>query len=251
MSAHYDSYDYSSYWQGREYEHESEAYAIKSFLSKIKKIDKALEIGGGFGRLLPLYVFRAKRVSFTEASAKLLSQAKKTHKFKNVEFIQSTLENLPKKLKRRSFDLIVMIRVIHHLPDSDSTFNTIEKLAANNGYLILEFANKMHFKNVIVHLLKKDFAFFRNRETTDIRSSKSKKDKTIPFLNFHPSLIKSELEKHNFKIVETRSVSNIRSPFLKKYLQKEILLEIEKFLQKPLSYLYFGPSIFILARKKG
>lgn len=251
MSAHYDSYDYTSYWKGREYEHESEVVAVKELLSRIKKIDKALEIGGGFGRLLPTYVYRTKKVIFTEPSKKLLFQAQKTHNFKNVDFLQSTIENLPERLKKGSFDLILMVRVIHHLTNPDKTFEVLEKLASKDGYLILEFANKIHFKNIIQHLIKKDFGFLRNKELADIRSLQSKKQKTIPFVNYHPSLIKEELEKHGFKIIETRSVSNIRSPFLKKYLQKDVLLEIERTLQKPLSYLYFGPSIFILAKKRG
>jgi hypothetical protein len=116
---------------------------------------------------------------------------------------------------------------------------------------VLEFANKVHFKNVIEHLIKKDFGFIKNKETIDIRSAKSKKKKTIAFLNYHPNLIQEMLEKHNFEVIETRSVSNIRSTYVKERLPKNALLEIEKLLQKPLSYIYFGPSIFVLAKKKG
>ncbi|CAN5327847.1 hypothetical protein BH10PAT1_BH10PAT1_3720 [soil metagenome] len=252
MPAYYDSYDYSSYWNGREYEHESEVIAIRELLKKIRSVDKALEIGGGFGRLLPFYVYRTKSTTLTEPSSQLLSLAKKNlSRYKNVKFIQSTLENIVKKTKKRSFGLVLMVRVMHHMESADKTFAEIEELVTDNGYFILEFANKIHFKNVIEHFWKKDFGFINNKETIDIRSAKSKKKKTILFVNYHPSLIKETLAKHGFEIIETRSVSNIRSVFMKKHLPKTFLLEIERYLQIPLSYIYFGPSIFVLAKKRG
>ena len=62
MPATYDNYDYPAYWKGREYEHSSEFLAIKEILLKIPKVDRSIEIGAGFGRLLPIYQFRVKRL---------------------------------------------------------------------------------------------------------------------------------------------------------------------------------------------
>ena len=101
------------------------------------------------------------------------------------------------------------------------------------------------------HVLKGDIKYILNKEMIDVRSAKSKKNKTISFFNYHPSLIKETLKKYNLEVIETRSVSNIRNPFLKKHLPKNVLLSIEKLIQKPLSTIYFGPSIFVLAQKRG
>lgn len=84
-----------------------------------------------------------------------------------------------------------------------------------------------------------------------MRSEKSKLAKTLPFLNHHPRVIKEALKKYGFEIIEKRSVSNIRSPYTKKHIPISVLLWVEKILQIPLSYLNFGPSIFVLARKRG
>ena len=62
MPAAYDSFDYPSYWEGREYEHNSELIALRRLISLIPKIDTLLEIGAGFGRLTPEYLYRAKRI---------------------------------------------------------------------------------------------------------------------------------------------------------------------------------------------
>jgi hypothetical protein len=143
-----------------------------------------------------------------------------------------------------------MIRVMHHLKDPKEAFKAIDHLLAPNGYVIVEFANKLHGKKILKNFLKGNFTFPLEIFPTDIRSKKNKKKGTLPFLNFHPDTIIEEMEKLSFKIKSTRSVSNIRSSFFKTNLPIDLLLQIERNIQVPLSKLNFGPSIFILAQKK-
>lgn len=252
MGAAYDSYDYPAYWKEREYEHESEVFALRSFLAKIPRINKVIEIGGGYGRLTPTYLYRAKTATLTDPSAKLLSLARSQLKdYQNVRFTQTSLENLKNKFRGGSFDVALMIRVLHHLPDLEGTISSVEHILSQEGYFIFEFANKIHAKAILTHLLRRDFGFLNDTTPIDIRSKKSILAKTLPFLNYHPKTIKEILAKYNFEIIEKRSVSNIRNPLIKKHIPISLLLWAEKLLQRPLSYLNFGPSIFILAQKKG
>jgi len=250
MSAAYDTYDYISYWRGREYEHKSEVVAIKSFLQKIKRIKTILEIGAGFGRLAPLYSFRAKKIILSDPSSKTLKIARETFRNrKNFKFIHSSIENLPSKIRASSIDLIVMVRVIHHIKDVDTAFKIIHRTLSPNGYLIFEFANKKNIKSTLKELFKGNFSFIEDTATKDIRSIKSIKRGTLPFLNYHPDKIKELLSEYGFSVIEERSVSNIRSMFLKKLFATDILIAVEKLLQIPFSFVDFGPSIFILAKK--
>ncbi|HEX6977415.1 MAG TPA: class I SAM-dependent methyltransferase [Patescibacteria group bacterium] len=252
MGAAYDSYDYLSYWNERKYEHESEVYALRCFLDRIPKIAKAIELGGGFGRLAPYYLFRAKTVTLTDPSAKLLSIARKQlSAYSNMKYVQTSLENAKNKFRKGSFDLVLTVRVLHHIPNVSEAFDIIEYLVEPNGHVIFEFANKMHGKAVISHLLKGDFKFLNDTNSIDVRSAESIKAKTLPFLNHHPKAIEDELSKHGFEVVQKRSVSNIRSVSAKKHIPISVLLWVEKLVQIPFAYLNFGPSIFILARKKG
>lgn len=252
MPAAYDNYDYPSYWNNRDYEHGSEMEAIKTLLENIPEIKKIIEIGGGFGRLIPSYSFRVKKIFITDPSAKLLSLARKNNKdSKKIKFVQSTLENIPNVVKQKNFDLALMVRVLHHIEDIDSAFETIHKLLDKNGYFILEFANKRHIKATMRHLMCGDITYPMEIHPVDIRSKKSKKAKTLPFINFHPDQIIQCLGNAGFDIIQTLSVSNIRSTFLKRTFPLKFLLDIEKLLQKPLSGIKFGPSVFVLARKKG
>lgn len=252
MPAAYDSYDYPSYWIGRDYEHFSEFYAIRGLLKRIPKISKAIEIGGGYGRLIPAYDFRVKKILLTDPSVKLISEAKKRYfRNKKVEYLQSKVENLKSKKRAGSFDLALMIRVLHHIHDIDEAFDIISNLLKRDGYFILEFPNKSHLKAILVNIFKGNLTYPLNIFPVDIRSKKSIKKKTLPFVNYHPDYIIEKLKQHGFETIEVRSVSNIRSPLIKKLFPLNILLDLEKYLQEKLARIHFGPSFFILSRKRG
>jgi len=252
MPAAYDKYDYTSYWKGREYEHDSEVIAIRAFLEQIPEIGRVLELGGGFGRHVPNYIYRAKKAVLTDPSAKNLSIARQNlGHYKNLTIKQIKLENAPDKFRNGSFDLVIMIRVLHHIEDIDQAFSIIAGLLDTNGYLVLEFANKVHFKSAVINLFRGNFDFFSSTSSIDRRSQRMVNKGTLPFINYHPDVVRTALEKYGLNVVERRSVSNIRSPFLKKYLPESFMLYIEKFLQIALAYVNFGPSIFVLARKRG
>ncbi len=252
MAAAYDTYDYLSYWLGRGYEHKSEVFAIREFLAKIKKIKTILEIGAGFGRLVPSYSFRAKKVIISDPSSKLLKIARETYKDKEkYKFIHSSLENLPQKLRPKSVDLAVLVRVMHHLKDLDLAFSAIKRVLSDRGYLILEFPNKRNLKRTFQEMIVGNFTYPLDIFPADLRSAKSLKKKFLPFFNYHPDKIKDLLREHDFEVLEVRSVSNMRSGPIKKIFSPDTLLFIEKMFQRPLSFLYFGPSIFVLTRKRG
>ena len=250
MAAAYDTYDYPSYWENREYEHASETLILKCFLAKIPQIKTLLDLGAGFGRLTPVYIFRAKKTILSDPSAKLLKIARKKYQGKSVRFIQSSLENLPQRVRGKSIDLILLVRVLHHIQEPEKAIIIINKLLKKNGYLILEFANKSHFKALVHEIFKGNLTFPLDIFPKDLSKKKRKKKKTLPFVNYHPDAIIEMLESNGFEILEKRSASNVRSVLLKRLLPLEFLLTLERKLQKPFGTINFGPSIFILAKKK-
>jgi len=252
MSAAYDSYNYQSYWKGRDYEHESEVFAIESFLKKIPREIDIIDIGCGFGRLAPLYLGKANSVLLADSSKKCLSEAKDSFGGDpRIKFLLTNAQNLPNKIGGRKFDLALVVRVVHHVEDLDSIISSANKVLKKNGYLILEFANKLHIKAVINNFIKGNLTFPLEILPTDKRTKKNKKKACIPFLNFHPDYVKKVLEQNKFKILEKRSVSNVRSKSVKKYLPHFVMTAFERTVQKSFAKLYFGPSMFVLARKVG
>lgn len=250
MPAAYDNYDYPSYWTNRDYEHKSEVVALKAFLTKIAKLETVAEIGAGFGRLTPLYSYRARKVYLVDPSAKTLAIARKTFSSdKRIHFIQSTLENTPTTLKTKKFDLILTVRVMHHIPDVEEAIKTLASKLNDGGFLIIEFANKIHLKSTIAHFIKGDFTFPIDITTIDRRSKRMKDKGTISFVNHHPDVIFESLRTNGFDIKEVRSVSNLRNHLAKELIPIDGLIAIESLVQRPMGKLLIGPSIFVLAQK--
>ncbi len=58
------NYDYTKYWVGRDYENASEFIALERLLPhNYDENKKVIDVGGGFGRLLP--IFKKRLVLFT------------------------------------------------------------------------------------------------------------------------------------------------------------------------------------------
>jgi len=176
---------------------------------------------------------------------------RKHSKLKDVEFIQSKLQSLEARPGFRNFDLAIMVRVLHHIEDIDKAFKIINKLLSKRGYFILEFPNKNNLKASIRNIFKGNLTYPINIFPLDIRSKKHIKKGTLPFINYHPDQIIEKLKENDFEILEVRSVSNIRSTFAKRFFTVHTLIDLESLLQLPFAKIYFGPSFFVLARKRG
>ena len=86
-------------------------------------------------------------------------------------------------------------------------------------------------------------------QPVDIRSAENRKDDEIAFVNHNPKTVIKQLAHAGFTVEKTLSVSNLRSPSLKKIVPESLMLTLEKAMQKPLAKTYFGPSTFMLIKK--
>jgi len=231
------TYDYTKYWEGRDYENASEITALAKMLPKKGK--QVLDVGGGFGRLIPVYKERFKEFVIFDQSRKVLLQAKEHAKFLGVD-IKTQEGDLYKlsQYKLGKFDCVVMVRVAHHLDDLGKALHEISEMLNPGGVFILEFANKLHVKSAVRNAARLNFGYFK----TDPISRASK---DVTFLNFHPAFVEKLLKKNSLKVVGKLSVSNFRNDAAKKTLSKDSLLILENLLQKPFGFINFGPSIFV------
>lgn len=241
MAAFYDDphFFYDKYWQTRQYEHQSEVLAIRRLLKKIH-VEMAADIGGGYGRLVPTLSQFSNEITLVEPSAKQRQLVKD-----KLKIINGTSEQT--KLPVSSQDLVSIIRVFHHLPQPQSTLKEIQRVLKPHGLLLLEFANSVHFKARLKSLVTGKPIL---KAPIDIRRPTNIRHNTIPFVNHHPATITKLLTQSHFKVLRILSVSNFRSPLLKRIIPLPILLSLEYLAQSLLSGLYFGPSIFVLAKKK-
>lgn len=238
------SHNYLRYWDGRDYENAAEQMAISRLL-KGKHFRHAVDIGGGYGRLCIFLEAYADKVTLAEPSQQQLDIAKDFLK-DHPEIDRKLMQADDLKFKEGSIDLFTMIRVMHHLPDPSNEFRELARSLSDDGFLILEVANYAHGRNRVKHMLKGQRL---PKEPVDIRSDKNKTKEEIAFVNHNPKTVQKQLAHAGLKVVKTLSVSNLRSPALKKLVPKSAMLQVEKVLQPTLAKSYFGPSVFFLVKK--
>ena len=234
-------HNYLHYWDHRQYEHDSEEIAIRRLL-RGKEFKHAVDVGGGYGRIDPILKDFSERVTLAEPSSQQLDIAKDFLKGKKgIDMVLAQADKLP--FDDESVDLVTVVRVIHHLPDPTEEFAEIARVLKPGGYLFIEFANYANFKNRVKHVIK---GKRMPHEPVDIRTHES----DIPFVNHNPRTVRKQLAHVGLQVEQTLSVSNLRSPALKKVFSKNTLLAIEKGVQGPLAKSYFGPSTVYLLRKR-
>lgn len=238
------THNYLKYWEGRDYENEAEEMAIKRLL-KGKHFKNAADIGGGYGRLCLLLEKYSDKVTLTDPSQQQLdigAMYLKDHPEIDRKIMQ--IEDL--KFKDGSLDLLTMIRVMHHLPDPTAGLEEISRVLSKDGYAIIEVANYMHGRNRLKHFLKGQKM---PTEPVSLRPVAKNGKNDIPFVNHNPHTVIKQLAHAGLKVDKVLSVSNLRSPGLKKVMPKSAMLAVEKIMQPTLANSFFGPSIFFLVKK--
>ena len=96
-----------------------------------------LDFGGGTGLLTLPLAKQAKFVTLVDISEKMLEQARlkaERQEIKNIQFLE---QNLLTKSLEQEFDLIVVCRVLHHMPDLDESLSLFHQHLRENGQLLL------------------------------------------------------------------------------------------------------------------
>ena len=243
-STSYENYNYMTFWDGRTYENEADEIAISRLFSFIRIPHKKLiDIGSGGGRLADLYADIWEEFVLMDNSQKQISVAKNNIiKSEKAIFSVGTIENI--SFPESTFDTALCIRTFHYIDDPRHAIEEVYRILKPQGYFILEIPNKIHFKNRFKSLFKGKNNPYTSEESINIATNSK-----IKFLNHNPKTIVKLLKSSNFEIIEILSVSNFRIGFLKNIMPPIVLIKLEKMSQKTLATLWFGPSIYFLARK--
>jgi len=249
-----EEFDYQRYWQNRVYEDLSEKDVLATFFQKIEKefsLSRArlLDVGAGFGRLASFYLPLVKEAVLVEPSFRLRQAAKeKLKKFTNYRLVGATIEAA--RLGEEKFDVVLMIRVFHHLFSPRLAIRRIKKTLKPGGFFILEFPNKLHARNLLRLIFSGRTGEIFSLRREDKRSAANIQKGSIPFFNYHPRWVIDLLRKEGFGVGAPVSVSNWRAIFFKKLFSPSTLLRLEKATRPLFSCFNFGPSIFLLCQKE-
>jgi SAM-dependent methyltransferase len=244
LANQYDrGYDYTSYWQDRDYENAAEKVALRALLQG-QRFRHAADIGGGFGRLCPLLAEYATQVTLAEPSRTQLDKAEEWLDGTGIERLQMQADALA--FGDKSLDLVTMVRVMHHIPQPAAEFAEIHRVLADDGWFIVEVANYGHIVNRLKHLRRRERL---PAEPVSILTNVEHGDDSIAFVNHNVSTVVRQLAGAGFTLDAKLSVSNLRGRRVKRLVPTRVLVGVEKALQRPLARFDFGPSIFLKLRK--
>ncbi len=229
-------YEGSSYktdfWegQGREFEDLTERHALRRLLPATG--NTLIEVGAGFGRLADLYA-RFENVVLVDYSTSLLAEAR--NRFGDdprYQFVAANVYNLP--FVADLADVMVMIRVAHHLQAVDVALSEIHRVLGGGRTFIMEFANKRNAKSIARYLLRKQSWSPFDPSPFEF----------VPLnFDFHPGWMRQQLQQAGFTTTEELAISNFRVPALKKRVSPKLLARIDNAIAGPGAVLKFSPSI--------
>lgn len=184
----YEGIEYKEFWisDSRKKLNLLERELIRKLIPK--KGRRIIDLGSGFGRLADCYIDRFDQVVLLDGSMSLLRQAKNDFK-KRATYIAADINNIP--FAASSFDCILMMRVFHHIENSERLIQSFNRIMINGGTLIFNYSNKLNPNYMLRWMRGKTTGNPFTQDTVGIGST---------FIQHHPHAVSSMLAKNGFHI---------------------------------------------------
>jgi len=124
--------------------------SIKSYFTEkiaqyISPDQKVLDVGCGNGVFLPILSPKCRRLVGVDISSDMLNDASDTIaklKCNNISLVHSSVEDMP--FETCEFDLIVIVDVLHHLPEPKVALSEIKRVLKPGGRVLVFEPNKLN-----------------------------------------------------------------------------------------------------------
>ncbi|MDA4125267.1 MAG: class I SAM-dependent methyltransferase [Thaumarchaeota archaeon] len=132
--ANYEKYDYRQVWAGKRLEDAAQKHIISSWLTPA---ERCLELGCGFGRITQILEPTFRDIFALEYTPRNLTIAKQ--RLKKTNLARADISRIP--ARDSSFDCVVMIRVIHLLPDPTAVLREVARVSKDGATVIISMPN--------------------------------------------------------------------------------------------------------------
>lgn len=161
----YEDVDYREYWadpaQTRQdaLEHELIADLLPQRGARI------IDVGGGYGRLAPVYLDRFESAVLYDGSMSLLRRAREALG-ERITLVAGDVTRLP--FSAGAFDAVLNIRVLNHIGNVGDAVAELGRVMARGGTLVFSYHNKRNARRVATYLGGKDVPSPFSRESAEV-----------------------------------------------------------------------------------
>ncbi len=228
----------TEFWgRGREYEDAVERVALRYLLPPTGH--RLIEIGGGYGRLIPLYSGYDEVVLFDYALSQLRQGQElwgDTGPGGRPRYIYVAGDFYKFPFAPGLFDAVTMVRAIHHAADAPAVLRGVGRILAPGGSFVLEFANKRHLKAILRYLVRRQEWSPFDREPVEFVELN---------FDFHPTWMQEQLVEAGLRVRKLRTVSHFRLDQLKRAVPTGLLVALDRLLQPTGALWQLTPSVFV------
>jgi ubiquinone/menaquinone biosynthesis C-methylase UbiE len=141
----YENADYEIFWTGIQQQKLDELEQV--LVAKMLHLParRMMDIGCGYGRLWDRYQTQCDEIVLLDSSKSLLQQAYQRSGGRAV-CLACDLHAIP--FRDGMFDQIMMVRVLHHLPDTHTALAELSRLITPGGHLLFSYCNKKNAERV-------------------------------------------------------------------------------------------------------
>jgi SAM-dependent methyltransferase len=226
------------FWPARAYEDACDRIALLALLPVHG--EHLIEVGAGFGRLADCYAGWSNVVLLDSSEVHVAAARSALGADSRFEIRLGDALALP--YQDATFEAAICVRVLHHFKNPAPLLSELGRVVRPGGVLVVEYANKRNLKAIARHLLgRQDWSPF---EPGSVNYKPHHFDHS-------PQTMGRAVRSAGFSIERARAASLFRVPFLCRRLPATLLAGVEAQLQEPLGWIKPGPSVFLLARRRG
>lgn len=127
--------------------------------SLFDKNSTVLDIGCGSGRWSVFLSSKISNVYAIDPSKAIYSAASLTKNIPNIKLLKASVENIP--YNDNSFDLVVSLGVLHHIPDTQRALNSIVEKIKNGGQCLIYLYYSLDNKSSVYKIIFRISSLFR------------------------------------------------------------------------------------------
>lgn len=233
-----------NYFDEKEIENIGNEYFDIVDFSKYDEQSKVLDVGCGTGRWSIYLSSKFSNVYAMDPSKAIYAAANLTKDIPGIHLIKASAENIP--FEDETFDLVISLGVLHHIPDTQKALNTIVKKVNKGGqcliYLYYALDNRSFFYKMIFYtssffrfFISKSPSFFK-KIICDIIAIfvylpfifLSKLVKTILGEKWGNKIPLSYYSNKSFNVIRNDALDRFGTPLEQRFSKKQI----EKMMQK-------------------